>query len=164
MTPDPAEVRQLIRLVTRRTGSPSFDEDLAQEATLRALVAFRKAGHIEKPKAFLRKIVLDTVRDHWRRRTSAEDISAVDERYVAECPDFESKIDNLRRREILRAALNALEPGKRDTVALFYRDELSVPEIAKLQSRTASAVKMELMRARRDLARIVRSLAEKKSR
>jgi RNA polymerase sigma-70 factor (ECF subfamily) len=164
MTLDPAEIRQLIRLATKRTGSAIFDEDLAQEAALRALVAFRRTHHIEKPRAFLMKVVRDTVRDHWRRRRSSDDIATVDERFVSQSPDFESRIDETRRQEILHRALEALDPQKRSTVALFYTDELSVPEIARLQCRSSSAVKMELMRARRDLARIIRSFAKKKSR
>jgi len=164
MTLDPAEIRQLIRLATKRTGSPLFDEDLAQEAALRALVAFRNTEHVEKPRAFLMKVVQDTVRDHWRHRRSSDDIESIDERFISQAPDFESRIDEGRRRDILCRALETLDPDKRNTVALFYKDELSVPEIARLQSRSSSAVKMELMRTRKDLARIIRSFAKNKSR
>jgi RNA polymerase sigma factor (sigma-70 family) len=136
---------------------------LVQEATLRALIAFRKAQSIRKPHAFLRKVVLDTVHDYWRRRHHSEDVDSIEERFIAQQPDFELRIDNNRRREALRVALRELDPDKRETVALFYSDELSVPEIARLQSRSASAVKMELMRARRDLARIIRNIARKKA-
>lgn len=164
MTLDPAEIRQLIRIATRRTGSPSLDEDLAQEATLRALAALRKTGQIENRRAFLMKIVQDTVRDHWRRRRPSEDIDFVDERFISQLPDFETKIDERRRSQILHKALSSIDPHKRATIALFYQDGLSISEIAFRQSKSSSAVKMELMRARRDLARIIRSFANKKSR
>jgi RNA polymerase sigma-70 factor (ECF subfamily) len=161
---DPAEIRQLVRLATRRTGVPAIDEDLNQEAALRALAALRRTRHIENPRAFLMKIVLDTVRDHWRRRRSFELIDFIDERFIAQPSDFETVIDERRRRSQLREALTALDPRKRATVVLFYEEGLTISEIACRQSKSPSAVKMELLRARRELAKIIRSLANKKSR
>lgn len=163
MTVDPTEIRRLVRLATRRTGSALFDEDVVQEAALRALLAFRKADRIEKPRAFLMKVVQDTVRDHWRRRQTSEDIESVDEKFISQSSDFESRIDDKRRCEVLERAVATLDPDKRATVVLFYKDELSIPEIARLQSRSTSAVKMQLMRTRKDLARIIGSFAKKKS-
>ena len=68
MNIDPCEIRLLVRIATQRTGRPLHDEDLEQDATLKAVEAFRKQFDVRYPRAFLRKIVGDTVRDHWRRR------------------------------------------------------------------------------------------------
>src|SRR5262245_10124468 len=114
MIVDPSDVRHLIRFATKRTGDPFFDEDLAQEALLRALRAFRRAGHVEHPRAFLRKVVLDTVRDHWRRRREQENISSIDERRLSINPSFEDDLDRLRQITILRAAVLHLDHWQRD--------------------------------------------------
>jgi RNA polymerase sigma-70 factor (ECF subfamily) len=161
---DPAEIRQLVRFAIRRTGVSALDEDLTQEAALRALAALRKTRHVENPRAFLMKIVLDTVRDHWRRRRAFECIESTDERLFAQPSDFETVIDERRRSSQLREALTALDPHKRATVVLYYQEGLSISEIARRQSKSSSAVKMELLRARRELAKIIGSLANKKSR
>ena len=162
MNIDPCEIRLLVRSATRRTGHPLHDEDLEQDATLKAVEAFRKQFEVRHPRAFLRKIVCDAVRDHWRRRRSAEDLNAIDEAYFAESPRFEERLDMERRLAMLRAGLAQLDAGKRSTLDLFYIEERPVSEIARLQKKSVSAVKMELLRSRRLLAGILRELAEGK--
>jgi len=155
MIVNPTEVRQLIRFATMRTGNAICDEDLTQEACMRALDAFRRAGHVQYPRAFLIKVVGDTVRDHWRRRRPAENIDSVQERFVCFTPDFENEIDRDRQTELLHAAMALLDPPKRRVLELFYMQDLSVTEIAAKQQRTRSAVKMDLLRARQKLAQLM---------
>ena len=66
-----------------------------------------------------------------------------------------------RRVTLLRRGLAQLDAGKRTTLDLFYVEECPVAEIARLQKKSVSAVKMELLRARRLLAKIVRGLADR---
>lgn len=159
MNIDPIEIRMLIRSETQRTGWPLHDEDLEQDATLKAVEAFRKQFEVRYPRAFLRKIVCDTVRDHWRRRRPSEDLDTIDERHLAESPRFEERLDMQRRVTLLRLGLDRLDAGKRTTLDLFYIEECPVSEIARRQKKSISAVKMELLRARRLLAKIVKGLA-----
>jgi RNA polymerase sigma-70 factor (ECF subfamily) len=161
---DPAEIRRLIHVTTKRTGTPVHDEDLEQDIALQALEAFRRLDEITHPRALLMKIVQDTVRDYWRRRRSSEDLSNIDERFISHMPAFESTMDQERRLELLRRALHRLPESKRTLLELFYINERSIAEIAALQGRSISAVKMELARSRRLLAEIVRRLADKKPR
>jgi RNA polymerase sigma-70 factor, ECF subfamily len=163
MNIDLCEIRLLIRFATQRTGRPIHDEDLVQDATLKAVEAFRKPFEIRYPRAFLRKIVGDTVRDHWRRRRAQEDLTTIDEEDLSESPCFEENLDMQRRIDCLRRGLAQLDEGKRATLVLFYVEERSVSEIACLQQKSISAVKMELLRARRLLARIVRNLSRSRS-
>jgi len=152
---NPSDVRRLIRIATERTGDPVYDDDLAQEASLRALDAFRRAGHVHHPRAFLKKIVCDTVRDHWRRRRPPEDLESVDERFVCVKPDLDDEIDRERRLCRLRAAMQRLSASRRQVIEMYYMQDLSIAEIAAEQHRTRSAVKMDLLRARRQLAKFM---------
>jgi len=161
---DPSEIRTLIHVATKRTGTPVHDEDLEQDIALQAVEAFRRLDEITHPHALLMKIVTDTVRDYWRRKRSSEDLSKIDERFIAHVPAFESMLDQERRLALLRRALQRLPEAKRTLIELFYINERSIPEIAALQGRSVSAVKMELARSRRCLAEIVRRLADKKPR
>ena len=153
---DPSEIQLFVRIATQRTGRPVHDEDLQQDATLKVVEAFRKQLEIKYPRALLWKIVSDTVSDYWRRRRQPEDLEAIDERCLAESPRFEEGLDAKRRLDSLRHALASLDAAKRTTLDLFYMQECSISEIARLQKKSRSAVKMELHRARRELARIVR--------
>jgi RNA polymerase sigma factor (sigma-70 family) len=161
---DPAEIRGLIHAETRRTGAPVHDEDLEQDVALHAFEAFNRLSHVRHPRALLMKIVRDAVHDHWRRRRLSEDLDAIDERFVAHRPAFESDLDRGRRIELLHRGLRRLSPSKRALLELFYLRDHSISQIAALQKKSISAVKMELFRSRRSLARIVRSLATNKSR
>jgi RNA polymerase sigma-70 factor, ECF subfamily len=161
MNIDPSEIRVLVRIATRRTGVPLNDEDLDQDATLKAVEAFRKQFEVRYPRAFLRKIVTDAVRDHWRKRRTTEELDAVDERHFAYIPDFEDALDRRSQAELLRRALDRLDNAKRTVVDLFYLEERSVAEIARIQRKSISAVKMDLLRARRLLVKIVEGFAKK---
>jgi RNA polymerase sigma factor (sigma-70 family) len=164
MNINPAEIRSLIHMATRRTGTPVHDEDLEQDVALHAIEAFRRLDSVRHPRALLMKIVCDAVRDHWRRRKSAEDLADIDERFLSHIPSLESEIDRGRSLALLHRALGRLPAPKRELLDLFYIQDHSIPAIAALQGRSVSAVKMELARSRRSLARIVRSFADKKTR
>ena len=158
------DIRTMLHAATKRTGTPVRDEDLEQEIALHAVSAFRRIGNVTHPRALLMKIVHDAVRDHWRRRHPFEDLDSIDERLLSRAPEFEVQLDLKRRLDLLARALNCLPPDKRALMDLFYNCDCSVSEIARLRSKSVSAVKMELRRSRQALARKVRLLATKKSR
>jgi len=161
---DPSEIRFMVRIATQRTGTAVHDEDLEQEAMLKAVEAARKQVHVRHPRAFLMKIVRDAVRDHWRRRRLAEDLLECDALRFAEMPRLEDEIDRRRQKELLHKALRALEHDKRVMLELFYYGDLSLAEIARVQNKSLSAVKMQLVRARRRLVGTFRTLSNKQSR
>jgi len=161
---NPSDIRTLIHVATKRTGTPVHDEDLEQEVALRALEAFRRLNKVTHPRALLMKIVRDTVRDHWRRKRSSEELAGIDEKFIAHVPAFESNLDQQRRVELLRRALTRLPPAKRRLLELFYINDQSIPQIAALQDRSVSAVKMELARSRQSLSRIFHSMLNKRNR
>ena len=165
---DAADVRELVRQALARTGQPIFDEDLLQEAHLRALDAFQRAQHVEFPRAFLTKVVCDTVCDHWRRahsaRTRSSDLDDIDARFIRVQPSFEEDLDRKRRGRVLRQAMLRLTPAQQRLLRLHYEEGLTLVHIARLQRATVSAVKMQLLRTRRHLVQIVRTISVKKSR
>src|SRR5262245_43890070 len=99
---DPFEIRVLVRIATRKTGIPLHDEDLDQDATLKAVEAFRKQFEIRYPRAFLRKIVADAVRDHWRKRRVLEELDSVDESQLSYLPRLEDELDRRSQARLLR--------------------------------------------------------------
>jgi RNA polymerase sigma factor (sigma-70 family) len=164
MNLDPVEIRALVHNATKRTGTPIHDEDLEQDIALHALEALQRLPRVTHPRALLMKIVRDAVRDYWRRRRSFEDLEGLEERFIAQTPQFELDLDGHRQIELLRSALDHLSKSKRTVLELFYLSDYSIRQIAKIQQRSVSAVKMDLARSRQSLARIVRILTIKKSR
>ena len=160
----PSEIRTLIHVTTKKTGTPVHDEDLEQDVALHALEAFQRLTDVTHPRGLLAKIVRDTVRDYWRRRRSAGDLATVEERFISDAPAFEKKLDDQRRVEILRRALDCLPSAKRTLIDLFYVRDQSIGQIAASQGRSISAVKMELARSRRSLSRIYFRLANQRNR
>ena len=158
-----SEIRTLIHAATKRTGTPVHDEDLEQEVALHALEAFQRLNKVTHPRALLMKIVRDAVRDHWRRKRSFEEVSDIDEKFISHVPALESNLDHQRQLELLRCALDRLPAGKRKLLELFYVGGHSIPEIAVLQDRSISAVKMELSRSRQSLSRIFNSMLGKRN-
>jgi len=158
------EIRTLIHVATKHTGTPLHDEDLEQDIAVRALEAFQRLQRITHPRALLRKIVRDAVRDHWRRRRMSEDLEGIDQRFISLQPEFELDLDCHRRIELLHRALRSLSEPKRVVLEFFYMRDYSIPQIASMQNKSISAVKMDLSRARRSLAGKVSALATKKSR
>src|SRR5260370_23894752 len=117
---NPVEIRALIRVATKHTGTPVYDEDLEQDIALRALEAVQRLDRVTHPRALLMKIVRDKVRDHWRRRRFLEDLDGIDQRFLAQVPEFESDLDYRRKIELLRCALDRLPPSKHAVIQPFY--------------------------------------------
>jgi RNA polymerase sigma-70 factor (ECF subfamily) len=158
---NPSEIRTLIHVATKRTGTPVHDEDLEQDVALHAIEAFQRLHEVTHPRGLLMKIVRDSVKDYWRRKRAPEELSAIDERFISHVPAFESNLDHSRRLELLRRALDRLPANKRRLLELFYIDDRSIPEIAASLGKSVSAVKMDLARSRRALSRIFNSMSKK---
>src|SRR5262245_13948904 len=105
MNIDPSEIRFMVRIAIQRTGPPLRDEDLEQDAILKAVEASQKRRDVRHPRAFLMKVVRDAVRDHWRRRRVSEDLSACDEVRIAHLPQYEDELDRRRKIDIVQRAL-----------------------------------------------------------
>ena len=155
---NPAEIRTLIHAATKRTGTPVHDEDLEQDIAVRAWEAFRRQSEVTYPRALLMKIVYDSVRDYWRRKRPIENLAAIDERLLSHIPAFELNLDREKRLLTLSRALDRLPAEKRLLLEMFYISEHSIPEIARMQDRSISAVKMDLARSRRLLSKIFNRL------
>jgi len=106
MNLNPVEIRTLVHVETKRTGTPVHDEDLEQEIALRAWEAIQRIKYITHPRGLLAKIVRDAVRDRWRRRRSYEDLESIDARFISQRPEFECDIDTRRQLELLHRALS----------------------------------------------------------
>ena len=127
------------RLAYARTGSHADAEDIMQDVFLRLLTKAPAFTGDDHAKAWLLKVTAnrsaDLFRSPWQKKVPLEE--------AAELPAPEEPAPG----ETLEAVL-ALPAKLRVVVHLFYYEELSVAEIARLLNLRESAVKTRLFRAR----------------
>ena len=131
------------RLAFARTRSRDAADEIFQEVFLRYVSrqpAFDSEAHA---KAWFCRVTINCANSYWRnpfrRRTQPlEDTGEL----TAAPPEGGSELD---------ACLDRLSPELRVVVHLYYYEGYSTPEIAGLLGKKESAVRMRLMRARRQL-------------
>lgn len=131
------------RLAFARTRSREGAEDVFQEVFLRLVAKRPQLETEEHEKAWFCRVTINCANSYWRnpfrRRTQPlEDTGEL----TAPPPEGGSELD---------ACLDRLSPELRVVVHLYYYEGYSTPEIAGLLGKKESAVRMRLMRARRQL-------------
>jgi RNA polymerase sigma-70 factor (ECF subfamily) len=145
---------RLLRYVRRVLGGSSEAAEAARDVVQETWIgAIRGLGSLRDPKQFrawiygiaTRKCV-DAIRANRRGRSLAADDSG------AGMADREAALDPDRRMD-LAMAIRTLPPMHRAVVHLFYREDLSVEEIATVLDVPAGTVKSRLHHAREALRR-----------
>lgn len=145
-------------------------EDVVQEVFYQYL---KNQGSFQSPeheKAWLLKVTMNACRKVWRsawRRHRSDwqpDGEMTDEKWAEDsCPDSnvfqpgpeESMFRKEERRHLLNVVF-ALPAKYRDVIHLFYYEDLSVKEIAKVTGRAESTVTSQLTRGREQLRKALR--------
>jgi RNA polymerase sigma-70 factor (ECF subfamily) len=143
-----AEAAGLFSFLAYRTGDRALAEDLLADAFERAL---RGRGKFDRRRAsqktWLYAIALNVLRDHVRR-ASAE--SRALER--ADKPGAEiDPLASVHHRDELGRALATLSAEERESIALRFGADLTVPEIAKVLGEPLTTVEGRVYRALRKL-------------
>ena len=131
----------VLRYAYLLVGDRDVARDLTSEAFARMLVPWRRR-HVAAPEAYVRRIVVNLVRDRYRATQRRE----ARERQVASSeaePTFEG---DLAERANLLHALSALPPRQRAVVVLRYYEQRSEAEIAAMLGIRIGTVKSTLSR------------------
>jgi RNA polymerase sigma-70 factor (sigma-E family) len=129
------------------TGDPDEAQDLVQEALVKAWSRHRAGSDITWLEAYVRRTVLTTYLDQYRRRRLWRDrvhLLATPETTPSVAAGTDAEVD-------LAAALSTLAPRERACVVLRYHDDLPVAEIAARLGLSPGAVKRYLSDGRRRL-------------
>ncbi|HEY6109768.1 MAG TPA: RNA polymerase sigma factor [Gemmatimonadales bacterium] len=132
-------------------GSEDEAADVIQESLVRAFRSLRRCQDRTNFKGWLFRIVSNQCKTHItrRRRRSLEPLDAASEIPAVENPATDAEAEDLRRR--VRLALQDLPREQREALVLKYIEGLSLPEMAEALSVSVPALKMRLLRARREL-------------
>lgn len=144
----------LFRLSYMRLQNTQDAEDVVQEVFYQYLIYDGKFESREHEKAWLLKVALNACRklwrSAWRRYRSESDLTeecgetAVDE----SVPEPETAAFCQEERRRLLEAVMALPAKYREVIHLFYYEDFSVKEIAKVTGRGESTVTSQLTRGR----------------
>lgn len=138
--------RLVYQLAYARTRSKEAAEDIFQDVFLKLVSKRPVFDSDEHEKAWFCRVTVNCANSYWRnpfrRKTQSLDETEAGKLSVPG-PEEDS--------EGLNACLDRLSPELRTIVHLYYYEGYSSPEIAALLGKGESAVRMALMRARRQL-------------
>ncbi|MFN8023250.1 MAG: sigma-70 family RNA polymerase sigma factor [Acidimicrobiales bacterium] len=140
------EIGSIRTLAAGLTGSREIGAELAQEAMLRAFRNWSRVGELDRPGAWVRRVVINLATDVHRRRV--RELRAVERLPMADVVGAADPADDGFWR-----ALRALPTAQRNAAVLFYVDDLGVDQIADVLQVGAGTVKRALFDARKNLAR-----------
>jgi RNA polymerase sigma-70 factor (ECF subfamily) len=133
----------LRRFVAKRVPSAQV-EDIAQDTWVAAWGSLKSYTVRGKFKTWLYSIAINKCRD-WHRRHLPETLEIEE---GTEEPQFAL----LEIRSAVGCALDALSPTHRELMDLYYFDQLTLAEIAKLTGRNLNTVKYQFYRAHKEVA------------
>ncbi|MFD1825734.1 MULTISPECIES: SigE family RNA polymerase sigma factor [Mumia] len=136
----------MFRLAHALTGNRDDAEDVVQSAFAKAFTAWQRVRAADSPDAYVRRMIVNEVRDGWRRRWRHV------ERSVPDVPERASggHDDAVATSDIVWRCLQRLPAKQRAVVVLRYFEDLSEREVAAVlkippgtvKSRTSAAMRM----------------------
>lgn len=139
-----------ITIAHRICGNMQDAEDVVQESFVKAyrnLHAFRNES---KFSSWLYRIVYNTAVSHSKAKMwlNDTDIELADAEETSDF-DTEKKIDDAERTEMVHNVLNQMPKGDALLLTLYYMEDNTVKEIAKITGLNETNVKVKLFRARK---------------
>lgn len=126
------------------TQDQALAEDLVQEAFVRALARWSRIAGYEDPIGWVRRVAWNLAASNRRQARRGRGVAARLAEPVGPGPSPE--------RVALVQALATLPVAQRRAVIMFYVGDLSVAEVAEIESASESSIKQRLHRARAALA------------
>jgi RNA polymerase sigma-70 factor (sigma-E family) len=137
-------LQAVLRFATALTGDPDLAKDVVQEVLIRVSGRWQQISHLDRPEAYIRKMVVNEYLS-WRRRswrvTPAGTSSHVTGR---PSPD---PADGYVERQALLAELAKLSRRQRTALVLRYYEGFSDAEIADVMGCTRSTVRGHVFKA-----------------
>lgn len=139
------EVHVMAALASSLTGSAEHGADLAQEAMTRAYRSWDTVRNLDRPGAWVRRVVINLAIDAHRRRES-------EERTLRRVAVAEVAPEPVSTSEEFWSAVRSLPDRQRAVIALHYIDDIGVDDIASVLGVAIGTVKAALHHGRRALA------------
>jgi RNA polymerase sigma-70 factor (ECF subfamily) len=147
-------IDRLYALAYRLTNRSDLAEDAVQETARKALQSIPHLRDRRKIRTWLFKILVNCVRDYFRRTREWDELVPENER--AEVHSDVSLISRATAHDV-RCALARLAPARRAVVLLVDIEDFTIAEAAAMLEIPPGTVASRLARAREDLRRLLRA-------
>ncbi len=143
------EYRRATLFCRKLCGDRDRADDLLQDVMVKAMIQFAALRDNDSFRPWLYRILISTFRDSVRRPWW--------QRRVSLTPEIESEhavtnpVNRLTARRWLDYAFRAVSPDEQAIVTLHELEQWSVAELAELYSKSESAIKVRLHRARQKM-------------
>lgn len=139
--------------IIKTAGDEALSDDLTQETFIRAWRGLSGFGRLSSFSTWLYKIAFNVHASHVAK--SVTTLSLDDEKTVFAIAD-DNNIATLEIQEEVREAIYKLSEGERECITLFYIDDMSIKDIAKVTGYATGTIKSHLARGRKNLEKILR--------
>jgi RNA polymerase sigma-70 factor (ECF subfamily) len=134
-------------------------EEAAQDTFVKAYRSLNRFKAESKFSTWLYKVAYNTCLDRLKKQNRAQPLTAIDEYTEHEVVSLSNAVDSLEekeRQQLIQSCLNLLEGEDSFLLTLFYFEEQSVKEIAKIMGINDNYVKIKLYRGRKKLAAVLK--------
>ncbi|MGW6916092.1 SigE family RNA polymerase sigma factor [Kitasatospora sp. NPDC054939] len=133
---------RLLRMAWLLTGDPHLAEDLLQTALAKVWPKWDRIS-IDRPEAYVRKVLVNSHVSWWRRRWSGELPHGELPEQASPSDPFEELVVG----QVVADAVRSLPPRQRAVVVLRFFEDLSVEETAETLGCSSGTVKSQTFRA-----------------
>ncbi|MFS4456803.1 RNA polymerase sigma factor [Maribacter sp. 2304DJ31-5] len=138
-------------------------EEVAQDTFLKAYNAMASFKGESKFSTWLYKIAYHKGLDHLKKEKRQLEVRKLDTHTQYDFAIIENQWDTLEgqeRKEVIQKAINKLDGDDGVLITLFYYEELSLIEIARIFGVKPNTIKVRLFRARKRLATLLEKILE----
>ncbi len=140
--------RMVLRIAYQHTTNMSEAEDITQEVFLKLINAEKDFTNDEHIKAWLIRVTINLCKDYFKSSRFRSNIAYTEENLTSECyVDHHPRFGD----HPVFVELKKLPAKYRNVMYLYYIEEYSVPEIAKILASNVNTVGSWLRRAKRKL-------------
>lgn len=144
--------KEILTYCSYHCSDKMYAEDITQETFVRFFSNFSSYHYCGKTKNYLYTIAGNLCRDYFKK---VKDMPASDSQIILETEDAEPPTDHVLNKIMVEAALRKLPYELRETVILYYFQELRLREIADVLHISLSLTKYRLRQAKKQLKDIL---------
>mgnify|MGYP001120133456 CR=1 FL=1 len=133
-------------------------EEVAQDTFIKVFKSLHKFKGDSKFSTWIYKVTYNTCLDRIKKNKKYLNDVAIDEFTFNKLDTIDDALENMIKEEkntLIKNCINKLPEDSSALLTLFYFEELSLEEIAKIINIEANTVKVKLFRARKKLAAIL---------
>lgn len=136
----------LLRHATAMTCDPHLAQDVVQEVLIRAQRDWDRIAALDKPDAYLRKMVVNEYLS-WRRRRANRDLAVSHPLLIQLGAAVEDHAASLAERDAMRVRIARLSRRQRAAIVLRYYENMADPEIAEVMGCSTATVRSHISHA-----------------